>query len=154
MMENKKAKELREKIFESTKDVKVDMEIVEKLSKEQPNNMQFQDVKNPKEFQMRNHALHYSMLGDYEKAIEYADKGIEINPKSAHLFYIRGRSKGDLDMFEEGIEDLNKALEIKPDYADAFVERGYIKQKRGDIKGAGEDYKKAREIEPDIVLPE
>lgn len=151
---NKKSDyELRREIFEATKNVKVDMKLIERDAKKYPDRMIFQEVKNPEEFKWRSWALHFSMNGENDKAIAYCNNGIEINPKSAYLFYIRGRSNGDMGQFTEGIEDLNEAIKIKPNYADAFVERGYIKQKIGDTIGAEEDYNRAKEIEPSIVLP-
>ena len=145
--------QLRRKIFEDTKNFKLDMKRIEQAAKEKPDSLIFQDVKNPEESKWRFWALNASMNREYVKAIKYCNKGIKINPKSAYLFYIRGRSKGDIDQLIEGIEDLNEAIKIKPLFSDAFVERGYIKEKLGDSIGAEEDYKRAKEIEPSIVLP-
>ncbi len=141
-------------VFESTKDVKLDMRSIEKQAKENPDGMIFQGVKNPEEARIRYHALYFSMNGDYKKAIERATKGIKINPKSAYLFYIRGRSKGDIELFDEGIKDLDEAIKLKPDYADAFVERGYIEQRKGNPESAKKDYEKAKKIDPSVELPE
>jgi len=131
------------------------IEPVKKLAKEYPDRMIFQKVKNPEEFQARSLALHYSNVGDYYKAIEYADKGLKINPESAYLFYIKGRSEGDIGLFAEGIKDLSEAIRLEPNYADAFVERGYIREKMGDVGvgGCWDDYDTALTIEPSIVLP-
>ena len=126
---------------------------IEKIAKQHPDRMIFQKVKNPEEFKARFHALQYSMAGDYYKAIEYADKGLKINPESAYLFYIKGRSEGDVGLFAEGIKDLTEAIRLEPNYADAFVERGYIKDRMGDANGAAQDYGKALDIEPTIILP-
>lgn len=136
--------------------VEVDMKSIKKIAKEHPDRMIFQKVKNPEEFQARSHALHYSMIGDYYKAIEHADKGLKINPESAYLFYMRGRSKGDIGAFNEGIQDLSEAIRLEPNYADVFVERGYIKHKMGDVGvgGCWNDYDTALTIEPSIVLPD
>jgi tetratricopeptide (TPR) repeat protein len=150
--EQKTKEDLMSDIFESTKDVKLDMKSIEKLAREHPDRMIFQDVKNPEEFQMRNHALYFSMNDDYKKAIEYATKGIKVNPKSAYLFYIRGRSKGDIELFDDGVKDLDEAIKLKPDYADAFVERGYIEQKKGNLESAKKDYEKAKKIDPSVEL--
>lgn len=147
------AENAMDNLFEITKDVKVDMKLVERNAKKYSDRMIHQDVKNPEEFQMRNHALYFSMKGNLEMVIEYATKGIKINPNAAYLFYMRGRSKGDLKLFKEGIKDLSMAISLKPKYADAFVERGYIKQKMGNAEGAEKDYKKAKEIDPSMVLP-
>lgn len=153
-LNEKREYELRNKVFDSIKNLKIELKTLNKIQKEDPNSRILQDVKNPEEYKWRGWALNASMNGEYEKAVEYCNKGIKINPESAYLFYLRGRSKGDIQQFNHGIEDLNAAIKIKPNFADAFVERGYIKQKKGDIKGAEEDYKKAKEIEPSIVLPE
>jgi len=154
----KKKRETKEELFPDallTEGVKVDMKSIKKIAKEHPDRMIFQKVKNPEEFQARFHALHYSMAGDYYKAIEHADKGLKINPESAYLFYIKGRSERDVGLFAEGIKDLTEAIRLEPNYADAFVERGYIKHKMGDVGvgGCWNDYDTALTIEPSIVLP-
>lgn len=151
----KTIEEVMKDMLGSTEDVRVDMKVVEKLAKENPDRMIFQKVKNPEEFRARFHALHYSMTGDYDKAIEHADKGLKINPESAYLFYIRGCSKGDIGAFDGGIKDLSEAIRLKPNYADAFVERGHIKEKMGDVGvgGCWNDYDTALTIEPSVVLP-
>jgi len=151
--EPKTQEDLMRDVFESTKDVKLDMISIERRSRQSPDRMIFQSVKNPEEYQIRYHALYFSMNSDYKKAIERATKGIKINPKSAYLFYIRGRSKGDLELFDDGIKDLDEAIKLKPDYADAFVERGYIEQRKGNPEIAKKDYEKAKKIDPSVELP-
>lgn len=151
--EDKKEKtkeELLKEVFEKTKDAKVDMKIVEEQAKAHPNQLILQGVKNSEEYQKRNYALYYSMQGEYEKSIEHATKGLEINPKSAYLFYIRGRSKGDIGKFEEGVTDLTNAIKIEPNYAEAFVERGYVRQKMGDFSGAKNDYDRGIRLDPSL----
>ena len=151
LFKRQKTKEdLMREVFESTKDVKLDMRSIEKQAEENPDRMVFQGVKNPEEYRIRHHALYFSMNGDYKKAMEYANRGIEINPKSAYLFYIRGRSKGDIELFDDGVKDLDAAIKLKPDYADAFVERGYIEQKKGNLESAKKDYEKAKKIDPSV----
>ena len=152
--EQKTKEDLMRDIFERTKNVKLDMRSIEKLAIKNPDRMIFQGVKNPEENRIRHHALYFSMNGDYKRAIERATKGIKINPKSAYLFYIRGRSKGDVGLFDGGIKDLDEAIKLKPDYADAFVERGYIEQRKGNPESARKDYEKAKKIDPSVELPE
>lgn len=132
---------------------------IQKAAKLQPNNSFFQDIKNKKEFLMRNKVASLAALMaaddiDFAEAckeiIEHSDKGIEINPNSAYLLYFRGRSKGDLGKFKEGLKDLDKCLKIKLDYADAYVERGYIRQKMGNSSGAKNDYEKGVHFDPSL----
>jgi len=152
---NQKTKEELLKDALSAIDGKVDIKRIEKTAKQYPDRMIFQKIRNPEEFQARSRALNYSMLADYNKAIEYANKGLKINPEGVYLFYIKGRSEGDIGLFAEGIKDLTEAIRLEPNYADAFVERGYIKEKMGDegVGGCWNDYDTALTIEPSIVLP-
>jgi len=142
---------LQRKIFEESKNKMLSKkqlgEYLKKMNKEAPTHMVYQDVKNSEEFQARWYALNYSMLKEYDKAIEWSTKGIKINPKSAYLYYIRGRTKGDMGLFKEGIEDLNVAIKLKPKISDAYRERGEIKKRLGDIKGGEEDCRKSEEME-------
>ncbi|MCK4736687.1 MAG: hypothetical protein KAT65_29805 [Methanophagales archaeon] len=144
--------ESRRKVFEFTKNVKVDMEILKEKEKETQDPM-FMDAKTPKEFKWRHWALNASMSGEFEKAIEFCSRGLKINPESAYLLYMRGRSKGDLGELKGGIEDLNRAIELYPNFAEAYAERSAIKTRLGDQEGALEDYKKAKEIDPTSVIP-
>ena len=149
-MTEEKTKDLLKKVFETTKNVKLDMKIIEKQAKEHPDRMLFQDIKNPEEHQQRHVALYYSMQGNFVESIEHANKGLKINPKSAFLLYLRGRSKGDIGKFAEGTNDLTEAIKIKPNYSEAYVERGYIKQKIGDFSGAKDDYEKGVSLDSSL----
>jgi tetratricopeptide (TPR) repeat protein len=147
----------REKMIQTSKkimeNVELDMKVLERIAKENPIDPCYQDIKNSKEFKLRYMVTTASMEGEYEKAIEYANKGLEINPKSVYLIYMRGKSKGNACRFKEGIEDINKAIKLDPNFGIALAERGYIKLKMGDIEGAKEDVKKARKIMEPLVLP-
>lgn len=144
--------ESRRKIFESTKNVKVDMKWLKEKETQDP---MFLDVKTPQEYKWRYWALTASMNGEFVKAIDCCSRGLKINPESAYLFYMRGRSEGDLGELKEGIEDLNKAIQLYPNFAEAYAERGAIKSKLGDQEGAMGDYKEAKEIDTSsVILPE
>ena len=152
-----KKKEAQKKLFEYTKDILSDMEDINKIKQQMSSTTQhnqWKDIESPEEFRLHHWALHYSMIGDLEKAIKYSTEGLKLNPKNAYFLYLRGRTKGDIGQFTEGIKDLNEALILNPIFSDVFVERGVIKQAMGDIKGAAEDYEKAKEIEPTITFPE
>ena len=140
-------------LFELTKNVKVDMKRLKEREKETQRPI-FTDVKNPEENKGRYWALNASMSGEFAKAIDFCNRGLKINPEGAYLFYMRGRSEGDLGELKEGIEDLNRAIELFPNFAEAYVERGVIKSKLGYQKGAMEDYKKAKEVDLSVILPE
>lgn len=53
--------------------------------------------------------------GKYEKAIEYCEKLLKINPDNDAAYYIRGLSYRNLNQYEKAIEDYTKAIELNPD---------------------------------------
>jgi len=146
-------KEQRQLLESMIKGPKLDIKQIKQIGKRMPNHLLWQDVKNSEEFETRSHALYYSMVGEHDKAIEWATRGLEINTKSAYLFYIRGRSKADIGLLNEGIKDLSDAIRLRADFADAFLERGYALYKGGNVADAIKDVAKARSLEPSIQLP-
>jgi tetratricopeptide (TPR) repeat protein len=81
--------------------------------------------------------------GNLDQAISYYSKAIALKPKTAPLYFVRGRAykqHGDLD---KAIADLTRAVALKPDYAEAYNNRGvaYIGKKLE--KNAQADFKKA-----------
>ncbi len=148
MMTEKEMKQNLQALIEQMKNTKVDMKMLRELIKNNPDRPLHQNIKNPDEYKERNLALSYSMLGDYEKSMAHATAGLKINPKSAYLLCMRGRSKGDLGKFDEGLNDLNDAINLDPKYAEAFMEKGYILQKIGDLSGARSNYKMAISLDP------
>ncbi len=144
----KRKKAINNLIHESNK---LSFSEIKNAAKLQPNSPFFQDIKSKEEFLIRNEisSLAALMAGDdvpwletCKEIIEYADKGLKINPNSSYLLYFRGRSKGDIGLLKEGLVDLDRAIKTKSDYSDAFVERGYIRQKMGNLSGAKNDYDK------------
>ncbi len=84
---------------------------------------------------------------DYDKAIEYFSKAIEIEPKSGY-FWLRGdvwRRKGD---FERAIEDYTNAIHKDPGFAGAYTDRGACYISMGKYETALADYEKALELVP------
>ena len=55
--------------------------------------------------------------GNYEKAIEYYTKAIELKPDDADVYFWRGLANGKLKQYENAINDYTKAIELKPDDA-------------------------------------
>ena len=64
--------------------------------------------------------------GDYNKAIEYCTKAIEINPRSSKAYNNRGIAWNNNGYFEKAIDDYIKAVEINPEYADALNNLAWI----------------------------
>ena len=128
--EPKTPEEAMDKVYKVTKKLRLSEEEIKKLRKKKnPIDIE-KNVKNPKEFSLRNDAIYNAIKGNFEKVIKICDKAIKINPEGAYNFFLRGRSKGDLGYFNEGIKDLDKAIELDEKYADAYTQRAIIKMKK------------------------
>jgi tetratricopeptide (TPR) repeat protein len=70
--------------------------------------------------------------GDYDKAIEYYHKAIELKPDDAVAYYNLGCAYDNKGDYDKAIKSYNKAIELKPDDAVAYNNRGnaYKKQRR------------------------
>ncbi|NEP82685.1 MAG: tetratricopeptide repeat protein [Okeania sp. SIO3C4] len=78
-------------------------------------------------------AVAKSRARDYEAAIQYFSRVIEINPNFAEAYYGRGLAKFDLGNNKEAIADYTQALTINPNYIDAYLARGIAKLAVKDI---------------------
>ncbi|MBR4151809.1 MAG: tetratricopeptide repeat protein [Selenomonadaceae bacterium] len=93
-------------------------------------------------------------LKQYEQAIKYFDKAIELklNPNLSYAYNNRGNAYSDLGQNERAIQDYNKAIELNPNYAEAYNNRGVaymdgLKQ----YERAIQDYNKAIELNPNYA---
>ena len=90
-------------------------------------------------------------LKQFDAAIKYYKKALEIKPDYAEVYYNMGialKDNGDLDA---AINSYKKALEIKSDYVGAYFNTGNILKDTGDLEAAIDNYKKALEIKPDYA---
>lgn len=89
---------------------------------------------------------------EYENAIIYYNKAIELNPDDAIAYNNRGCAKVDLKDYTGAIEDYNKAIQLNPDKDKAYRNRGDAKYNIQDYTGAIEDYNKAIQLNPDYTI--
>jgi tetratricopeptide (TPR) repeat protein len=83
-------------------------------------------------------ALHRA--GDLNRAVESYTKAIEIDPKSAVAFNLRGNAFAGLQYFNLGIADQSRAIRIDPKFVDALMARGLLMRTRGNFNGAVSDF--------------
>ena len=83
--------------------------------------------------------------GNYNSAIIYLNKAIEIDPNDCRFYISRGTIKAK-ENNEDAIEDYTKVIEIDPNNVFAFRLRASAKRKLGDNEGAYEDDKKADKL--------
>ena len=89
--------------------------------------------------------------GDYQLAIEWCDKALDLNPRLFSAYVIRGAAysiKGD---FDSGIADCDRAIGLNPNYIAAYVSRGIAYSGKGDYDQAIGDCNRAIELAPDNV---
>ncbi len=68
----------------------------------------------------------YFDKGNFEKAIEYLDKVLEINPNSINALNNKGVALKNMGMFDEALNYYNKVLEIEPDHVMTVLNKANI----------------------------
>ena len=98
-----------------------------------------------------NRGIDYGEKGEYDLAIKYFTKAIELKPDYAIAYNNRAavyRSKGKHDL---AIEDCDKAIQLNPDYAEPYSNRGAAYRNKGDYDRAIRDYDRAIKLKPNFV---
>ena len=90
--------------------------------------------------------------GSHEKAREFYDQALKINPQYATAYNNRGHAKSALGDHAGAIADYDEVLKINPQYATAFYNRGHAKSALGDHAGAIADYDEALKINPQYAV--
>jgi tetratricopeptide (TPR) repeat protein len=88
---------------------------------------------------------------DPQKAIEYLNEAIRLNPNYAMAYNNRGAAYINLGQHQRAIEDYNNAIRLKPDYANAYNNRGAAYINLGQHHRAIEDYNNAIRLKPDYA---
>nr|WP_276020149.1 tetratricopeptide repeat protein [Acetivibrio straminisolvens] len=87
-------------------------------------------------------------LGEYEKAIEYYDKALELNPDSDKAYIGKARAFDALGKYEKALEFFDKAIEINGNSAEAYNAKGITLANLERYEESFENLKKAMELEP------
>jgi tetratricopeptide (TPR) repeat protein len=91
-------------------------------------------------------ALNYT---DPEKAIEYLNNAIKLQPKYVDAYHLRGINYATLKQFQPAIEDFNEAIRLQPTYIDAYKSRGVTYTTLLQYQRAIEDFNKVISLKPD-----
>ena len=95
-------------------------------------------------------ALDCQLNGDHQGAIEWYDKALNLNPRMARAYYLRGNSYSDAGEFDQAIADYSKAIELAPEFPSGYIQRGVAHVSQGNDDLAIEDYTKAIELAPEF----
>ena len=86
--------------------------------------------------------------GNREDAIELATKAIEVEPKNAKGYYVRGRFYVEIRQPQKAVKDFTQALALDPAAAPAYYQRGAEHFKLGHIKESAADFDKVVDLTP------
>ena len=86
--------------------------------------------------------------GQYDQAIAYFDKAIDLNPKHSDAYNNRGLAYLYNAQHDKAISDFSKAIEINPNDAYAYNNRGDAFAIKGHFNKAIADYDQTIEINP------
>src|SRR5438046_866632 len=86
--------------------------------------------------------------GNREEAIELATQAIEIEPKNAKAYTVRGRFYAEVRQPQKAVKDLNQALALDPAAALAYYQRGAENFKLGRIQESAADFDKFIDLSP------
>ncbi|HOK58859.1 tetratricopeptide repeat protein [Methanothrix sp.] len=83
--------------------------------------------------------------GMHEKALEYYDRALEINPNSSDAWNNKGVALYRLNRIDEALQCYHRALEIDPDNLDAMRNIAFVHRARGEFEKAMELYETVME---------
>ena len=85
-------------------------------------------------------------IGQYDKAMTYFNKALEISPKNAGYYNNRGMANMAKGQYDEAIADFNKALQINPMLALAYGNRGRAYYFKKEYDKSWDDVKKVQAL--------
>ncbi len=88
---------------------------------------------------------------DPQKAIEYLNKAIHLQPDFANAYGARGNAYGNQRQYQLALKDYDKAINLMPDKAVFFNNRGNVYKDLNKYQLAIEDYNEAIRLKPDNI---
>jgi tetratricopeptide (TPR) repeat protein len=88
--------------------------------------------------------------GNLQGAIESYSKAVEIDPKFAVAFHLRGKAHAGQNDLKAAISDLTKAIRFEPKFVDALMDRGILMRTSGNYDGAISDFSRVIKLTKDI----
>lgn len=96
----------------------------------------------------RNRGVAYYYLGRYREALQDFDKALELDPRNAKSWLMRGSLHMRAEESERALADFNRALEIDPSYANALERRCVVLMRLRRLDQALADCTHAYELNP------
>lgn len=88
---------------------------------------------------------------DPEKALEYLNKAISLEPDFTEAYISRAEAHISFDNSEMAFEDFEKAIQLDPTYAEVYFKRGKVYSGLEQNEKAFEDFNKAISLKPNFA---
>ena len=88
------------------------------------------------------------MKGRPQQALDYAKKGIEIEPNEGHLYNLQGKALLKLHDTKHALYSFNEAVDANPEYFDFYMQRGLLEYQIGDLQRARQDLEESNRLLP------
>jgi tetratricopeptide (TPR) repeat protein len=85
----------------------------------------------------------YYNKGDYDLAVIYCDKAVQLDPNNASMYYHLGCAYAGKEDYDSAIENFDKTIQLNPNHTNAYVNRGAIYINKDDNDRAITDFDKA-----------
>jgi len=86
-----------------------------------------------------------------EKAVEYGEKGVEVEPYGPAVRFQLSRALMSLDRYEEAREHMQTAVDLDPNYADGWMLLGEIERTLGNLESARDAFSTALKLKPTMT---
>jgi serine/threonine protein kinase/predicted Zn-dependent protease len=96
--------------------------------------------------------IYYGDLRQFEEAVRYLSKAIEIDPLYKPAYNTLAYVYNNMGDFDKSIWAINKYISLAPDEANPYDSRADLYAYNGKLDQAIESYKKALEIKPDFYM--
>lgn len=95
-------------------------------------------------------AYHY-LRHEYEQAIGYFQKSLEVDPKDVFAHFMVGFIYNKIGRFEKARDEFLECIRLDPAYLNGYVNLGGVYLKLGQKEKAFEQIEKARKLDPESV---
>jgi tetratricopeptide (TPR) repeat protein len=89
--------------------------------------------------------------GSYEKALDYFNKSLWVDPLNVSVWYMKGITLEGLNRYDEAMYCINKIIEAYPKSAVAWNQKGIILYKLGSYDEAAKCFYRATEMDPNYA---
>ncbi len=96
--------------------------------------------------------IYYGNIHQFEEAIHYLNKAIQIDPLYKMAYNVLAYAYDAVGDFDKSIWAINKYIELAPDEPNPYDSRADLYAYNGKIDQAIDSYKKALEIKPDFYM--